>query len=650
MRRIIIVVCLVASGAGVSSTALAATGPRGSVVLSVSALKKAGTTQCGKVKGVWISGKVTKIKSKNYFVSHSKSSQFYSADARKARGAKKKKLQKLSSDFKKKSSLGDKRCSRFNVSVPGATTPPAATTLPTATTAPVGAQELKFDINNAVALMMSSSSVSSASTRKKSLGSNLQTLDQTGKTKDAVVSGRASIKRYLIAPNDKLYIEFSDAPTIGGAPCLLAEVSKDTGLPVCIERDTGFVIIPAGQSKSQWGLTFRPLVNDIQFDSDGNVYYLGTPSTWKQQFPGLTCLDTGLGGMAGQVVRKFSNGTTTDIGSARFVQGTAVRAGFTGDYSKCVIIEHPIDNFLVFKNGGVLIDQSLEMISKGLTGPNGSPGWAHTHRLDYWSKEGLRTEIEGFPFSGTMVKGERTPFGFMRIMNQQAILLGWSDMMYQVDLGNMSLSVPKYLGRSSGDASFAIEDLGCRASSGRLTDFDTYFCEVGGTTWRASWETPEGKVFAVSGQDPYSSVSKADSFYEQFVSLGGFTGAGLLFQVWPTVDLDYLAGAGTGRILKRIETFLPILDSIVACGLGTDGERRTVLYGTTTKTAVELIPSSLNISVSKFAYTAKTNSIIFSGIRNTDNVAILGTVNVNTKVLSVLKTGQTITDLQGFSS
>ena len=638
----------------VSSLASASAGPRGSVVLKSSALLKVGSTQCGKVNGSWVSGKVTKIKSKNYFVSYTKSSQLYSADAKKSRGTQKKRLLNLSSDFKKKGTAGNKKCSRYNASVPAATTVPVETAVPIATTtttiAAPGSQPLKFDVSTAVALVLGDSSVSSAGIRKKAVGSNLQTLDAAGKSKDAVVSGQATIKRYLIAPNDKLYIEFSNGPIVDGSPCLLAEVSKATGLPVCIERDTGFVIIPAGQSNSQWGLTFRPLVNDIQFDNEGNVYYLGTPSTWKQQFPGLTCIDTGLGGRAGQVVRKFSNGITTNIGSGRFVQGTAVRAGFAGDYSKCVIVEHPIDNFLVFKNGGVLIDQSLDMISKGLTGPNGSPGWAHTHRLDYWSKDGLRTEIEGFPVSGSMVKGERTPFGFMRLMNQQAILVGWLDMIYQVDLGTMRLSVPKYLGRSSGDASFAIEDLGCQSSTGRLTDFDTYFCEVGGTTWRASWETPEGKVFAVSGQDPYSSVSKADSFYEQFVSLGGFTGAGLLFQVWPTMDLDYLAGAGTGRILKRIETFLPIMDSLVACGLGTDGERRTVLYNTTTKTAVELIPSSLSISVTKFAYTAKTNSIIFSGIRNTDNVAILGTVNVNTKVLSVLKTGQTITDLQGFFS
>ena len=95
MRRLLVVLCLVLSGIGLSSTASAATGPRGSVVLKTSALKKVGSTQCGKVYGSWVSGKVTKIKSKNYFVSYAKSSQLYSADANKSRGTKKKRLLKL---------------------------------------------------------------------------------------------------------------------------------------------------------------------------------------------------------------------------------------------------------------------------------------------------------------------------------------------------------------------------------------------------------------------------------------------------------------------------------------------------------------------------------------------------------------------------
>ena len=153
MRRLLIVLCLAISGIGMSSMASAATGPRGSIVLKSSALLKVGSTQCGKVNGSWISGKVTKIKSKNYFVSYVKSSQLYSTDAKKSQGLQKKKLLKLASDYKAKASLGDKKCSRYKVLVPVTTTVPTSTNAPlvTTTTEPETTLALKFDVSGAVA-------------------------------------------------------------------------------------------------------------------------------------------------------------------------------------------------------------------------------------------------------------------------------------------------------------------------------------------------------------------------------------------------------------------------------------------------------------------------------------------------------------------
>ena len=110
MRRFLIVLCVVLSGVNISSLASAATGPRGSVALGSSALLKVGPTQCGKVSGSWTSGKVTKIKSKNYFVSYAKSAQLYKNDAKKSQGSSKKKLLKLGSDYAVKASVGDKKC------------------------------------------------------------------------------------------------------------------------------------------------------------------------------------------------------------------------------------------------------------------------------------------------------------------------------------------------------------------------------------------------------------------------------------------------------------------------------------------------------------------------------------------------------------
>ena len=105
MRRLVVVLCVVLVGISATSMASASAGPRGSVVLKSSALLKVGSTQCGKVDGSWVSGKVTKIKSKNYFVSYVKSSQLYSADAKKSQGLQKTKPLKLASDYKAKASL-----------------------------------------------------------------------------------------------------------------------------------------------------------------------------------------------------------------------------------------------------------------------------------------------------------------------------------------------------------------------------------------------------------------------------------------------------------------------------------------------------------------------------------------------------------------
>ena len=133
MRRLLVVLCVVISGVNISSLASASAGPRGSIALKSSALLKVGSTQCGKVNGSWVSGKVTKIKSKNYFVSYVKSSQLYASDAKRSKGSQKKKLLQLASDYRAKASAGDKKCSRYNVTVPVITTVPVSTTTSPAT-------------------------------------------------------------------------------------------------------------------------------------------------------------------------------------------------------------------------------------------------------------------------------------------------------------------------------------------------------------------------------------------------------------------------------------------------------------------------------------------------------------------------------------
>jgi hypothetical protein len=162
--------------------------------------------------------------------------------------------------------------------VPGS----VSTTVPSALAA-----GLKFNIKNAVGLALKSS-VSSAAVRKNATGSNLQTVDSAGNTSDAVSSGSASIAKFLIAPNDKLFVLFNDKTAVGATTCLLAEVNKTTGDPACIESELISITWPSEANGS----------NPIQFSTDGAMYYMGQG--------GVAPNDSG-------VLRRYSDGKTTSL-------------------------------------------------------------------------------------------------------------------------------------------------------------------------------------------------------------------------------------------------------------------------------------------------------------------------------------------------
>jgi len=174
-----------------------------------------------------------------------------------------------------------------SIAMPVATVPGSVTTVPGSVTTAPSATGLKFNIKSAVGLTLKST-VSSASVRKSATGSNLQTVDATGNTSDAVTSGTASIKSFLIAPNDKLYVVFNSKTTIGAVSCLLAEVAKSTGNPICIDSSLTSI---------QWNLSggsSRIPRDPIQFDDAGAIYYIGSTSS-------------------STVLRKYLDGSFTDL-------------------------------------------------------------------------------------------------------------------------------------------------------------------------------------------------------------------------------------------------------------------------------------------------------------------------------------------------
>jgi hypothetical protein len=184
-------------------------------------------------------------------------------------------------------SAGDGSVWRREPTVPGG----VSTTIPggVSTTIPGGVSTtgLKFNLKNAVGLTLKSS-VSSASVRKLATGSNLQVVDAAGKTTDAITSGSASISRFLIAPNDKLYVLFNDKTTVGTVSCLLAEVDKTTGDPKCIESEIRSI---------NWETELNGS-SPIQFSSTGAIYYMGQDGAAPND---------------SSVLRRYSDGQTTSL-------------------------------------------------------------------------------------------------------------------------------------------------------------------------------------------------------------------------------------------------------------------------------------------------------------------------------------------------
>jgi hypothetical protein len=161
------------------------------------------------------------------------------------------------------------------------------------------ATTLQFDLTGAIGLALKST-VSSTSVKKSALGSNLVVVLESGLTREALSAGTASISKFIIAPNNRLYVLFNSATNFGSSTCLLAQVYRATGKAVCLESSSMSIEL---SSK-----------NAIQFDASGNIFYAGTRNGAK-------------------VLRRFSNGVSAD---------------YVNQYQS-------FGNWLVLPNGDVLI-------------------------------------------------------------------------------------------------------------------------------------------------------------------------------------------------------------------------------------------------------------------------------------------------------
>ena len=490
------------------------------------------------------------------------------------------------------------------------------------------------------------SSVSSAGVRKFATGSNLQKIDDSGKLSDALAEGNATISRFLIAPNNKLYVLFSSKPIIGITPCVLAEVDQGTGKPICIESDQDFQFVPAGQSKTKFttgSSGFRNLVNDFQFDSEGAIYYLGTPGTQKT-YPLLRCCDSFFGHTPsmGAVVRRYRDGVSRDFGLSSFEPGKKKEPGFTDSMDMELMLRRGIFNFLVLPDGKVLIDQDLGLVQTA------DGGVCPFSRLDLWNPDGTRQAVKGLPrvddslgancripfLASEIGKDQEANYGeaysFLRSFSSSDVIVGALGQLFRVDSMTATASA----------VSFSRSTLCQGQDLSSLFDLNHYFCGDG-TMWRGTWRTPNGEFYAIVGQDPARFLQGLDT---RQIEVGGRYGSGVLVKVWPNLAATPLGFGLPQAVLTRVESFLPILDSIVASGTTPDGGVQTVLHNTATGSTKVLIPASADIHPLKFSFNASAQKVLFSA------AGIIGVIDLSSGRLVTVPTVGQLDDVQGFSS
>jgi hypothetical protein len=148
------------------------------------------------------------------------------------------------------------------------------------------------------------------------------------------------------------------------------------------------------------------------------------------------------------------------------------------------------------------------------------------------------------------------------------------------------------------------------------------FCNTYGATIQNAIGTSDGKVFVVAGWPN--------------------NGGGMLMKYYPTIDVPttsvekVLASVGAG-------------DEIVLAGLNDAGQNETVVYHPATDTEIQVIGPENEIEIYHLTYLPDGNSVMFEGLRFSDNHVVLGQIDLDTGTVTVSTSlPSRLQDLQAF--
>ena len=558
---------------------------------------------------------------------------------------------------------------------PGSSTRPTLPPISSTTTIlEAGSTALKFNFQDASAVAVLDGSVTTSGVNRLADGSNLRGMKEDGSFFELVSGGFISVKKLMVAPLDNIYILLNTPITIDGSQCILLHVDRSSGRPTCVENDVSFL-------KPIFHYQERVL-DLIQFDSTGAIYYAGVPDRFRVgtagYFKGWNCSEEHVEYVQNLIVRRWKRGVVTDFGyGARpgksLIQPEMVvlpadvfRDPVTGVAAAGAfpVTNQCVHRFAVSPSGDVLIDQSLGTTqlpwnSQGRTTLGNrtilyksdgtvldvtpSPSWCNDRQVDFRCNSLSLLYVKGDGAALTSCHSRRANGTFV------------------VGLCGLDLSTGE---TTLTNGQPRLGDWESQCENWVIPRQRNYLCSniSGGTIWRGAWKTPAGNLFAVVGG---ANMCVAYENGECWHFSASFSEAerleahltGMLVQVDPSFSMTKLGAQSSGNVLMNIEVFVPVLDSIIAAGpesLSADGRIgsrfATILYNTSTKLSRDLIPSSEGLRVKSLSFSTGSNRVFFSAVQMTSGVKVSGTVDVQTGVLSyAIQTGKSIIDLVGMS-
>ena len=510
-----------------------------------------------------------------------------------------------------------------NTTLPSTNTtlPSTNTTLPsTKNTLPVLATKGLFDLSDAVGLFVSSSSsVSAFGVRAASTDLVMKKITSTGLIQNVANDSSVTMRSFYIAPNDKIYalgVSWRDPSTRDWKSCFILELYRTSGEPTCIlqssEEATGI----------QWGrYSILNASSALQFDRYGAVYFMVSPKVPGKEINSYT---TG----TAMFVRRYLNGVSTDFGIGYIAEGQPDCFGNHPKYDR----RDSISSFHVMDDGTLLVDQLHQQRVWQCDPNNPSAGRPYTRSTDIYYPDGSMRSVLGCTYcqfhDGLRYNGIK----FFLTKDADTVLANFD--IINVRTGQIT---GRFFGDESVSPSFTTQSVGCPSSGTSISRdgpegfFNDLVCFYGAESWERSFVLLGGPRFAQLRKNLFAAEADRGEF-------------SLLFQITPQPQRI------SSQIVKFVDV-LPIMDQIAMSGLTSNGTYATTLFSPSQLSEVTLLGPERNIKIEKLSFNSRLNSVIATGIRQSDGEKVLVSVQLSgSREVQIQKIVGEILNLQAFAS